>query len=136
MCVVVPHILARGPIACPRCIPPRCGACPALSLHPPSKRSAVSSLVRVISPDTRTKGVPTLWKPDSPEGLTVRRLNAASVLPLNPAQARCRSPPAPIDPRAYRQPLETHSQGMEICLSTCTVPSTNARPFDPRKTET
>lgn len=26
MCVVVPHILARGPAARPRCIPPTCGA--------------------------------------------------------------------------------------------------------------
>ena len=44
MCVVLQHILARGPAARPRCIPPACGAIQALSLLAPSKLFAVLSL--------------------------------------------------------------------------------------------
>jgi hypothetical protein len=80
--------LARGTRwRVPRCIPSGCGAHPALSRTAPVKRAAVSSLVRVLAPDTRQSGrscpdTQTIsWRPKSLRALwiprpTVRRLDA------------------------------------------------------------
>ena len=37
--------------------------------------------------------------------------------------------------RGYRRPFETHSQGLEMCLSTCTEPCTICRQIDLRSGE-
>ena len=118
-CITAPSW--QGGRCAPPLHPPSPWRIPALSLHPPLKRSAVSSLVRVLSPDTRQsepspqhpdQGHSALWKPDASEGSTVRRLNAASALPLNLVQPKCRSacarlctPPARLISAYERVPL-------------------------------
>jgi hypothetical protein len=66
--------------------------------------------VRAFVPRHPDQRLSALWKPASSERSPVRRLNAASILLLNRVQERLSLSPAPIDPRAYRPPLETHSQ--------------------------
>ena len=152
MCVVVPHILARGPAARPRCIPPAIGSLRVLNpsrAKRPYRRSITRGGLR--SPCTHRLGGRSAPKtPDhvmetisSRPGKGARRScpshgpipsTKGRVTPLGtptkPPRIGCRQRVgAGPDQRAIMPP-EPHSQGLEKALSTCTEPELVDRLMD------
>ena len=144
MCVVVPHILARGPAARPRCIPPAIGSLRAL--NPFLSQETVSPVNH--SRETSLSLHPSTWRaflPPRPLTISWRRLHRdqerehiVAALPMDPSH-RPKGVSHPLEPRPTLRGLDAASvstlnpiRGLSCPLNPST-PAPNHGHFEPRR---